>query len=179
LFSSDVLDFKTNITQKIKIRKIEYLSYEKIEPPSFVIGNFDIKAAFEAIKDTGLQEKSIVADTFIVNTKRASNGNVFKGIAVSSGVAAGPARVVKSAKAVETVGRGEILVAPFTDPGWTPYFVNAAGLVTSLGGPLSHGSVIAREYGIPAVVNVKNITGLIKTGQIIKVDGYKGTVTLL
>jgi len=71
------------------------------------------------------------------------------------------------------------LVAPFTDPGWTPFFVNAKGLVTELGGPLSHGSIIAREYGIPAVVNVKNITKIIKTGQLIEVDGSNGIVSII
>ncbi len=165
--------------KKINIRKIEYSNCEKIDPPSFIVGDFDMKAALENIEKCVSKEINPAAAASIDNIDRAPNGSVFKGIAVSAGVMTGPARVVKSAETIETVAQGEILVAPFTDPGWTPYFVNAAGLVTALGGPLSHGSIIAREYGIPAVVNVKNITALIKTGQRIKVDGYKGTVTVL
>jgi pyruvate,water dikinase len=74
---------------------------------------------------------------------------------------------------------GEILVAPYTDPGWTPYFLAAAGVVVEVGGLLSHGSVVAREYGLPAVVNVGAATRLITTGQSIRVDGHRGLVTIL
>ena len=69
-------------------------------------------------------------------------------------------------------------LAPFTDPAWTPYFIPAAGVVMDQGGLLSHGSIIAREYGIPAVVNVRMATWLIKTGQVIRVDANQGKVFL-
>ena len=74
---------------------------------------------------------------------------------------------------------GEILVAPFTDPGWTPYLVCSSGIVIDQGGLLSHGSIIAREYGIPTVVNVGPATRLIKTGDTVEVDGDQGTVRIL
>jgi len=74
---------------------------------------------------------------------------------------------------------GEILVAASTDPGWTPLFLAAAGLVMEMGGPNSHGAVVAREYGIPAVVGVPNATDRISTGQRITVDGSAGTVSLV
>ena len=74
---------------------------------------------------------------------------------------------------------GEILLSPFTDPGWTPYFLMAAGIVMDMGGMLSHGSIVAREYGIPAVVNVGPATRIIQTGQIVRVDGGRGVVTVL
>ena len=74
---------------------------------------------------------------------------------------------------------GEILVAPFTDPGWTPYFVPASAIVMDEGGIFSHGSIVAREYGLPAVVNVGNATKIIKTGQTIQVDGNRGEVRIL
>ncbi len=74
---------------------------------------------------------------------------------------------------------GEILVAPFTDPGWTPYFVPAVAIVMDQGGLLSHGSIIAREYGIPAVVNAGSATKIIKTGQKIQVDANHGVVRIL
>ena len=73
---------------------------------------------------------------------------------------------------------GEILVAPVTDAGWTPLFVAAAGVVVDVGGSLSHGSTVAREYGLPAVVNVKHGTRMIRTGQTITVDGTQGLVIL-
>ena len=101
----------------------------------------------------------------------------FTGVAVSPGVAEGPARVI-GASGRDTVRPGEILVAPSTDPGWAPYFLNAAGIVMDIGGVMSHGSIIAREYGIPCVVNVGPATKIIKTGQMLRVDGGRGKVTI-
>ena len=75
--------------------------------------------------------------------------------------------------------KGEILVAPFTDPGWTPLFINASGLVMEVGGLMTHGSVVAREYGIPAVVSVPDATTRIRTGQRIRVQGDAGYVQIL
>ena len=73
---------------------------------------------------------------------------------------------------------GEILVAPSTDPGWTPLFLTAGGLVMEMGGAISHGAVVAREYGIPAVVGVAGATERITTGQHITVDGAAGKITI-
>ena len=74
---------------------------------------------------------------------------------------------------------GEILVAPSTDPGWAPYFLNAAGVVMDLGGILSHGSIVARELGVPCVVNVGPATKVVRTGQLLRVDGGRGVVEIL
>jgi rifampicin phosphotransferase len=74
---------------------------------------------------------------------------------------------------------GEILVCPATDPGWTPLFLTAGGLVMEIGGLITHGSVVAREYGIPAVVGVHQATTRLKTGQRLRVDGSAGRVTIL
>ena len=79
----------------------------------------------------------------------------------------------------EVLQAGEILVAPFTDPGWTPLFVHAAGVVTEVGGLMTHGAVVAREYGIPAVVSVASATERIHTGQRVRVDGTRGFVEIL
>jgi pyruvate,water dikinase len=79
----------------------------------------------------------------------------------------------------EQVLPGEILVAPFTDPAWTPYFVTAAGVVMEQGGILSHGSIVAREYGLPAVTNAGSATRIIRTGDLVQVDGNHGRVTVL
>ena len=81
--------------------------------------------------------------------------------------------------AAEVGRRGEILVAPVTDVGWTPYFSMIAGLVTDLGSAVSHGAVIAREYGLPCVVNSRFGTRLIKTGDRLKLDGDNGVVEIL
>ena len=90
----------------------------------------------------------------------------------------GPARVITD-PSTEHLNPGEILVAPFTDPGWTPLFVNAGGLVTEVGGLMTHGSVVAREYGIPAVVGVEMATSQMKTGQRIRVNGDAGYVEVI
>ncbi len=100
------------------------------------------------------------------------------GLAVSPGLAVGKARVILHADEHEPIEPGEILVAPATDPGWTPYFLSSAAIVVDIGGQLSHGSILAREFGIPAVVNVGQATRLIRTGQVIRVDGDQGIVTL-
>lgn len=100
------------------------------------------------------------------------------GSPVSAGVYEGVARVVRD-PGVETLSPGEILVAPFTDPGWTPLFVNAGALVTEVGGLMTHGSVVAREYGIPAVVGVQDATSLIKTGDLIRINGDLGVVEII
>jgi phosphoenolpyruvate synthase/pyruvate phosphate dikinase len=99
------------------------------------------------------------------------------GTGVSAGVIEGVARVVRDSTTA-VLHAGEILVAPFTDPGWTPLFINAAGLVMEAGGMMTHGSVVAREYGIPAVVSVDGATTIIRTGQRILVDGTRGFVTI-
>ncbi|HEY8378898.1 MAG TPA: PEP-utilizing enzyme, partial [Nannocystis sp.] len=100
------------------------------------------------------------------------------GLGASAGVACGLARVVLD-PAREVLHAGEILVAPYTDPGWTPLFVHAAGLVCDVGGMMTHGSVIAREYGIPAVVGVGDGTKRLRTGQRLRVDGSRGIVEVL
>lgn len=99
------------------------------------------------------------------------------GVAASPGIIAGVARVI-----LDPVGAhldpGEILVAPSTDPGWTPLFLTAGGLVMEMGGSNSHGAVVAREYGIPAVVGLPFATDRISTGDRLRVDGTSGTVTI-
>lgn len=102
-------------------------------------------------------------------------GGALSGSPASAGSVTAPARVI-----LDPVGAhlepGEILVAPSTDPGWTPLFLTAGGLVMEMGGPNSHGAVVAREYGIPAVVGVPEATARLATGQEITVDGGAGTV---
>jgi phosphohistidine swiveling domain-containing protein len=107
------------------------------------------------------------------------DGPLLEGLGGSPGIAVGRACVVREAADRDLLQAGDILVAPYTDVGWTPLFLLTAGVVTDLGGPLSHSCVVAREYGIPTVVNVKRGTELIRTGDRIRVDGSKGTVERL
>jgi phosphoenolpyruvate synthase/pyruvate phosphate dikinase len=104
---------------------------------------------------------------------------VLKGIPLSPGKVRGRARVICDPRSSATIEPGEILVAPVTDAGWTPLFLTAAGIVVDIGGLLSHGSIVAREYGIPGVINVKIATDVIKNGQEIVVDGDRGEVRIL
>ena len=106
-----------------------------------------------------------------------SIGEGLRGSPASPGVVSGIARVIRS-PAGARLEPGEILVAPSTDPGWTPLFLTAGALVMEMGGMMSHGAVVAREYGIPAVVGVAGATEQITTGQRITVDGAAGTVVL-
>ncbi len=108
----------------------------------------------------------------------SSDGNKLNGSPVSPGVAEGVVHVMLDPYS-EKLLPGEILVCPATDPAWTPLFLAASGLVMEVGGLMTHGSIVAREYGIPAVVGVFDATNKLKTGQRIRVDGEKGTVTVL
>lgn len=103
--------------------------------------------------------------------------DLLAGAGASAGRVTGPARVILDPRGAH-LAPGEILVAPSTDPGWTPLFLTAGGLVMEMGGPMSHGAIVAREYGIPAVVGVPGATERIHTGQTISVDGAAGTVSL-
>ena len=102
----------------------------------------------------------------------------YKGVGVSAGAATGKARVLLTPTDVRPSDRDYILVCPSTDPAWTPLFLHAAGLVMERGGILSHGAVVAREYGVPAVVNIPNATRHIADGQMLQIDGNEGTVSI-
>lgn len=109
----------------------------------------------------------------------AHAGDTLTGTPVSPGVVTGRARVILDPATDGPLEPGEILVAPVTDAGWTPLFALAAGLVVDMGSALSHGSTVAREYGLPAVVNVRSGTRRIRTGDVITVNGSSGTVLIL
>jgi phosphohistidine swiveling domain-containing protein len=97
---------------------------------------------------------------------------------VSRGTVTGRARVVETLEEAAQLQAGEILVAPITDVGWTPYFSLIAGLATDVGSAVSHGAVVAREYGLPAVVNLRVATSRFQTGDLVTLDGDRGTLTL-
>lgn len=122
-------------------------------------------------------------DTFVGQPPPLDEGPLdavlLRGLGASGGRRAGPARVVLEPSAIGTLEPGEILVTPQCDVGLSPVFLVAAGLVTDLGGPLSHASIVARELGMPAVVNVKHASRTLRTGDVVEVDGDAGTVRVL
>src|SRR5205814_7296439 len=107
----------------------------------------------------------------------ANTDGVLKGTPASAGIVTATARVI-----LDPVGArlepGEILVTPSTDPGWTPLFLTASGLIMEMGGAMAHGAIVAREYGIPAVVGVEGAITHISSGSRITVDGTAGTVVI-
>lgn len=109
---------------------------------------------------------------------RRNRGNVIKGVAASPGVASGVACILHGPEDFGQMKPGDVLVAPITTPAWTPLFAMASAVVTDIGGPLSHGSIVAREYGIPAVLGTGVATRRIQDGQTITVDGNAGTIVL-
>ena len=106
----------------------------------------------------------------------APQRGVLQGVPVSAGVVTARARVIRGMDDAEQLAPGEIMVASYTDVGWTPWFSTISGLVTEIGSTLSHGAVVAREYGIPAVVSVRGVMGRVSTGDTLTIDGKQGTV---
>ncbi|MBO9672590.1 MAG: phosphoenolpyruvate synthase [Sphingobacteriaceae bacterium] len=139
-------------------RKEEHHLFEKLNPPRVITSDGEIIS--------GRYHHQHLPDGAIV------------GLAVSSGVIEGRARVILNIESAD-LEDGDILVTTFTDPSWTPLFVSVKGLITEVGGLMTHGAVIAREYGLPAVVGVENATKLIKDGQRIRVNGTDGYVEIL
>jgi len=151
--STNKLDY-----QIISKRKEEYKLFQKLTPPRVITSEGEIIAG--KYKRENLPTEAIV------------------GLAVSAGVIEGRARVILNMEDAD-LENGDILVTLFTDPSWTPLFVSVKGLVTEVGGLMTHGAVIAREYGLPAVVGVENATKLIKDGQRIRVHGTEGYIEIL
>ncbi len=114
-----------------------------------------------------------------LNAAEGGNSNEIKGFAASNGIAEGPARVVKSVQEISRLQQGDILVCQVTNPTWAPIFQKIGGAVSDIGGSMSHAAIVAREYGLPAVVGTGNATLRIKDGQRIRVDGGRGVVTIL
>ncbi len=147
----------TDMKQAVTDRRADFDRYRDILPQKFLKGKIEFD-------DTVVQK-----------------GNVLKvtGTSASPGVATGRVRVVESIDEIHTVKSGEILVTSNTDPGWTPVFSQLAGLITETGGILSHGAVVSREYGIPAVTAVKGAKQIFKTGQRITIDGNDGVIFIM
>jgi pyruvate,water dikinase len=142
-------------------RRAEYRKYLHVAPPMFLEGDREFDVADETL------EASV------------TSGGMISGVAASAGRATGIARVVHDIGELGRVKPGDILVTNSTDPGWTPVFLLIKGLVLETGGILAHGTVLSREYGIPAVTSVRQATSLIKEGNLITIDGSEGSIQLL
>ena len=116
---------------------------------------------------------------FETQKRNAQDSDTLVGFAVSPGKVTGIASVILSPSDFAQMQPDTILVCPTTTPAWTPLFTQALGLVTDIGGVLAHGSIVAREYGIPAVMGTGNVTKRIVSGQRITVDGDAGTVMII
>lgn len=115
---------------------------------------------------------------FPLQTAIPSPNRVLQGISASPGQAEGRVKVLRNLQSVADIDRNVILVVPYTDSGWAPLLVRAGGLIAEAGGRLSHGAIIAREYGIPAIMDVTNAMSLLKDGQKVRIDGYRGIVEI-
>jgi pyruvate,water dikinase len=135
------------------------------------------RATFERERARRRIPRVLLSDGTDAEVALVPAGDGLLGSPASPGQATGAARVIRSPQGAR-LEPGEILVAPSTDPGWTPLFLTAGALVMEMGGMMSHGAVVAREYGIPAVVGVAGATDRIATGQRVTVDGSSGTVTI-
>ncbi|GAA0253919.1 phosphoenolpyruvate synthase [Haladaptatus pallidirubidus] len=147
-----------SIDVNVKDRRAEFERYASMDAPPVLTSEGEAPSGH--IKRTDVPDGALV------------------GTGVSGGIVEGVARVVRD-PAEETFKKGEILIAPSSDPGWTPLFLNAAGMVVEVGGQMSHGALVAREYGLPAVVSVPEATRRIETGQRVRVNGTDGFVELL
>lgn len=148
---------KTDVRERVAARRQTWKRYARLSPPPMLTSEGEVPPLSASSQETP---------------------GVLRGMGASVGVVEGTARVVMD-PAREVLRPGEILVAPFTDPGWTPLFIHASALVMEVGGLMTHGSVVAREYGLPAVVGVTGATTRIRSGQRIRVDGDRGQVVLL
>ncbi|MEM9772131.1 MAG: PEP-utilizing enzyme, partial [Cyanobacteria bacterium P01_D01_bin.73] len=106
-------------------------------------------------------------------------GDRLKGIGSSTGIVQGEVLILDKLRGTVTINRDTILVVPYTDSAWAPLLAQAGGLVCEVGGQLSHGAIVAREYGIPSVMNVADATRRLRTGQRVKLDGDRGIIELL
>ncbi len=169
-----------------------HLSYIDVE--SYLRGEWDGRGARCLVADRRAQRDAWLAETLpdvffdnadgICSHKPAddkasvlpADASTWTGLALSAGRASGPARILRHPSEAPRLQAGDVLVAPSTDPGWTPLFLRASALVMEVGGYLSHGAIVAREYGIPAVSNLPGVLEAVRDGQRLIVDGDAGFV---
>ena len=153
-----------SLVERVQERRVVWQAENRLVPP-------------QQLPDKG-RVMGIKTDALMAVSADEQAHDLLKGVAASPGQVTAPARVLLGPEDFHQMQPGDILVAEMTTPAWTPLFAMAAGVVTDVGGPLSHGSIVAREYGIPAVLGTGVATQRIRSGQVIGVDGSAGTVSL-
>ncbi len=159
-----------------------------IEIISLILGHWDGRGLAVLVTERRAKRKAMAAfsppDLIIDDAPKfaepvtRNSDNELIGLGVAAGKASGTAKLIYHPDNSEGLQAGDVLVAPSTDPGWTPLFLRASGIVMETGGFLSHGAIVAREYGIPAVINIPGIMKMVKDNQVITVDGDEGRVCL-
>jgi pyruvate,water dikinase len=155
------------LTTTVPQRKVAWNAARRASPP----------LALPQIKFLG--SGALIRDIGELKKGRRRKGDMLKGVGASPGSVTATARVLHGPEDFDRMRPGDVLVAAITTPAWTPLFAMAAAVVTDVGGPLSHGSIVAREYGIPAVLGTGVATRRIRSGQTITVDGGRGVVEIL
>jgi pyruvate,water dikinase len=156
-----------DLREQLREREKEWRELFEIEPPTFVVGGEPMKPLSELI-GRGAGDNTTVQP-----------GDVLVGAPASAGLARGRARVIRTTSDIASFEPGEILVAPQTDPSWTPLFMVAAGVVVDVGAMGSHAMIVSRELGIPCAAGVTGATNRIPDGALVEVDGSSGKVTIL
>ncbi|NUS04884.1 MAG: pyruvate, phosphate dikinase [Nonomuraea sp.] len=168
----DVLRGTDTAVARVPVRRATYEQYAALPPyPTLIVGRFDpVRWAADPARR---------ADLYDARGGSAPVSDTVTGFPGAPGVVEGVARVISGPEEGDRLKPGEILVTTLTNVGWTPMFPRAAAVVTDMGAPLSHASIVARELGIPAVVGTGNATMRLRDGDRIRVDGERGTVELL
>ena len=154
-----------SLTETVRSRRAEYRNLQEVEPPFVFVGH-------TTGPDTWPRRDA-------VSVERVSEGDVVVGFPGCPGIAEGTARVVLDSNDPSALEPGDVLIAPITDPSWTPLFVPAAAVVVDVGAALSHAIIVSRELGIPCVVSAVGATRNIPDGARVRVDGNTGLVTIL
>jgi len=169
---------------------IFFLEFEEVRR---VVAGTDSKKLSYELKDLVAQRRSRLEEDrsldapFLVygnspptpSTSSASSATLLQGIGASPGRVEGYVKVLRNLQGVSGIDRDTILVVPYTDSGWAPLLARSGGLIAEVGGRLSHGAIVAREYGLPAVMDIHNVTVILKDGQRVEIDGQLGTVQIL
>jgi pyruvate,water dikinase len=155
----------TSLAELVRTRRAEYMQLEQLDPPFVFVGQPSPPSTWE-------RRDALAANSLAV-------GDVMAGMPGCPGQAEGIARVILDSNDPFALEPGDILIAPITDPSWTPLFVPAAGVVVDVGAPLSHAIIVSRELGIPCVISATGATRRIPDGARVRIDGGTGVVTVL
>jgi pyruvate,water dikinase len=161
----ELLADPASLTERIRTRRAEYQALQRLVPPFVFVGEAEPPSTWAHVDDAA--------------SDQLGAGDTLAGIPGCSGVVEGIARVVLDSNDPTALEPGDILVAPITDPSWTPLFVPAGGVIVDVGAPMSHAIIVSRELGIPCVISATGATRRIPNGARVRIDGGTGLVTVL